>query len=296
MLSYKQLQAFVTLAQSNTFAEAAEKIHLSQPALSSSIKKLEQQLGGELFSRTTRKVALSKEGAEFVPVAMRLIHDWDSSLADMRDLFAMQRGKLTLAAMPSFASSILPKIVKSFHQQWHGINLTIRDVVMEDVINLVRVGRAEIGFSFETEQLDGLVFKTLMTNEFIAVFAPQHPLAQRDTVSWHEIAQYHFVAMNRGSSIRLWIEQFTQQHDLRLNIVVEANQLSTVGEFVKTDMGVSVVPGICQQQFSQSGLACVAIEGVNLSRKIGMLKTHRKSLSVPAKAMWESILENHLGN
>lgn len=293
MLSYKQLQAFVTLAQSNTFAEAAEKIHLSQPALSSSIKKLELELGGELFSRTTRKVTLSKEGAEFVPIAMRLIHDWDSSMADMRDLFAMQRGKLTIAAMPSFANSILPKLVKTFHQRWQGINLTIKDVVMEDVIQLVREGRAEIGFSFETEQLEGLAFETLMTNNFIAVIGPDSTLAHHQALSWEQIAQNHFVAMNRGSAIRQWIEQFVLQHHLKLNIVVEANQLATVGEFVKFGMGVSVVPGICQQQFTRSGLLCKPITGVNLSRKIGMLKTHRKSLSVPAKALWESTLNSN---
>ncbi|GAA0857370.1 LysR family transcriptional regulator [Aliiglaciecola litoralis] len=290
MISYKQLNAFLTLAQSNTFAEAAEKIHLSQPALSSAIKKMEQVLGGKLFSRSTRKVALSREGIEFVPIARRLVHDWDTGVKDMQELFAMKRGKLTLAAMPSFASSLLPGILKSFQQHWQGINISIEDVVMEDVIGLVREGRAEIGFTFETELLQGLAFFPLMDNEFIAVMSSHHPLSKNKQLNWKQLAAHRFVAMNRGSSIRQWIDAFTAERGLTLDIVTEANQLSTLGELVKHDMGISVVPGICKQQFSHNDLVCRPISGANLRKKVGMIKTSRKSLSVPAQALWDTLI------
>ncbi|MFA3790469.1 LysR family transcriptional regulator [Aliiglaciecola sp. SL4] len=295
MLSYKQLQCFITLARSSTFAEAAEKVHLSQPALSTSIKKLEAFLGGALFSRTTRKVQLSHEGREFVPVAKRLMHDWETAIADMQDLFAMQRGRLTIAAMPSFASSILPGVLKSFHKNWQDINLTIRDVVMENVIDSVRDGRAEIGFTFENDQLDGLDFQPLMTNKFIAVVASNHPLSKCAKVTWQQLCEYPFVVLNRGSSVRKWIEDFAQINRIDLNIVVEANQLATLGECVKQDIGVSVVPGICQQQFSHTELVCLPIEGENLVRRIGMVKASRKSLSVPAETLWKLLIQNSNG-
>lgn len=291
MLSYKQLQCFITLAQSSTFAEAAEKVHLSQPALSTSIKKLEAYLGGPLFSRTTRKVELSHEGREFVPIARRLMHDWEHAIADMQELFAMQRGRLTIAAMPSFASSILPGVLKSFHQKWQAINLTIRDVVMEEVIHLVREGRAEIGFTFENEQLEGLDFQPLINNNFIAVVASNHPLSNKQNITWKQLSNYPFVAMNRGSSVRKWIESFVEQQKITLNIVAEANQLATLGECVKQDLGVSVVPGICQQQFNHKELVCLPIRGENLVRRIGMIKASRKTLSVPAETLWQLLVE-----
>jgi LysR family carnitine catabolism transcriptional activator len=290
MLSYKQLKVFLTLANSNTFAEAAEKIHLSQPALSSALKKMELFLGGKLFSRSTRKVELSREGAEFVPIAKRLLHDWDTGVKDMQQLFAMQRGKLTVAAMPSFANSLLPMILKRFQQHWQGINITIEDVLMEDVIRLVREGRAELGFTFETELLQGLEFFPLMDNDFIAVMSKDHILTDNQQVSWKQLSKHRFVAMNRGSSIRQWIDVFTQQLGLPLNIVTEANQLSTLGELIKHDMGISVVPGICEKQFSHNDLVCLPIQGANLSRKVGIVKTSRKALSMPAQALWESVI------
>lgn len=290
MLTYKQVKAFLTLAQSATFAEAAEKIHLSQPALSSSIKKMEEMLGGQLFSRSTRKVILSQEGKEFVPIAKRLIHDWDTAIHDMQELFAMQRGKLTVAAMPSYANSQLPPILRQFKRQWPEINITIKDVLMEEVISLVREGRAEIGFSFESDHMEGLEFQPLLDNQFIAVMPAKHPLSACEEVTWSQISEYQFVAMNRDSSVRQWIESFVGSHALSLTIVTEANQLSTLGELVKHGFGISVVPGICEPQFAQNDVACVPISGVNLSKRIGILKASRKSLSVTAQALWEQVV------
>ena len=290
MVSYKQLTAFISVAQSSTFAEAADKVHLSQPALSSSIKKLESQLGGLLFSRSTRKVQLSHEGAEFLPVAIRLINDWDSAIGDMQNLFAMQRGKLTIAAMPSFANTLLPAILNRFAKQWSGVNLCVLDVVMEAVIQSVLEGRAELGFTFEADQLSGLEFFPLMTDKFVVVTSADHSLSKVESVTWQQLANVNFVAMNRGSTVRRWIDEYTMANHIQLRIVAEANQLSTLGEFVRHGMGVSIVPGICESQFTSNGLHCIALKNGGFERNIGIIKTSRKSLSVPAQALWDSVV------
>ncbi len=292
MVSYKQLSAFVSVAQSATFAEAAEKVYLSQPALSSAIKKLEGQLGGQLFSRSTRKVTLSHEGREFLPVAIRLLNDWNDAVEDIQNLFAMRRGRMTLAAMPSFASSMLPKAIKRFLNHYPRVNITVMDVVMESVIQQVRDGRAEIGFTFENETLDGLDFQPLLENRFVAVMPAQHPLAHLEKVSWQQLSNCEFVAMNRGSSIREWIEQHLKVQSIDLKVVCEANQLSTLGEFVKQGLGVSVVPGICQTQFQANGLCCIELEDGRLTKQIGMIRASRHSLSVPAQAFWRQLCES----
>lgn len=291
MVTYKQLSAFINVAKSNTFAEAAEKVHLSQPALSTSIKTLESILGGKLFSRTTRKVQLSQEGAEFLPIALRLIQDWDNAVGDMQSLFAMQRGNLTVAAMPSFSISLLPEIVKAFHVNWRDIKISVIDIVMESVISSVQQGRAEIGFTFETDQLDGLTFQPIIKNKFIAVVHQDHQLSNYQEVDWTTLSRFEFVAMNRGSNMRNWIEQFVADNAITLSIVAEANQLATLGEFVKCDLGISVVPGICETQFSTGGLKCIPIIKANIEKNIGMIRQTRKALSMPAQAMWDQVIQ-----
>ncbi|WP_026374764.1 LysR family transcriptional regulator [Aestuariibacter salexigens] len=291
MISNKSLLAFVNVAQSATFAEAAEKMHLSQPALSTAIKKLEQQLGGQLFSRTTRKVSLSPEGQAFLPIATRLLRDWEDAMADMHNLFAMQQGKLSVAAMPSFSSAGLPILLNQFHQQWPNIKLQVHDVVMETVFQFVASGRAELGFTFEHEHMEGFDFHVINEDEFIAVVPPDHSLASKARVTWQQLSAYPFVLMNRESTVRKWVERFIAEKNLQLNTVAEAGQLNTLGKFVRHGLGISVVPGLCQTQMNEMGLRCISIEGKNLRKSLGMIKTSRNTLSVPASALWKLATE-----
>lgn len=104
-MTLKQIRAFLAVAQSLSFAVACERLHLSQSALSLTIKALEEGLGGRLFSRNTRNVALTPEGESLLPLARRLIADWDNAEDEMRQRFTLQRGRVTLAAMPSLPAT-----------------------------------------------------------------------------------------------------------------------------------------------------------------------------------------------
>lgn len=285
-ISYRNMQAFVCVAESATFAEAAEKLHLTQPALSSAIKKMEEQLGGKLFSRSTRRVSLTPEGETLFPTAKRLLNDWDEAFQDMQNLFAMNQGKLTIAAMPSFAESCLPGILKRFHGMYPNIRLRVLDVVMEATITSVLSGEAEIGFTFEPELKDGLIYHPLFVDDFIAVVYPEHSLAQEAEVSLQAVLSYPFVAMNRGSAVRRWTEEAAEGRGA-LNIVTETGQLGSVGQFIAQGMGVSVVPELCRAQMKSKGLVCLPLKEKPLSKSVGLIQHTRGSLSVAADAFWK---------
>ncbi|OFC71689.1 LysR family transcriptional regulator [Alteromonas confluentis] len=284
-ISYRNMLAFIRVAESATFAEAAEKLHLTQPALSSAIKKMEEQLGGKLFSRSTRRVTLTPEGHTLLPTARRLVNEWDETYHDMQNLFAMQQGKLTIAAMPSFAESKLPALLNDYHRQFSNIRLRVLDVVMEATIENVLQGNAEIGFTFEPEVHDGLIFTPLFTDEFVAVMYPGHTLASEYMISWHELLRYPFIAMNRGSAVRRWTEHVAQDIG-QLNIIAETGQLGSVGQFIAQGMGISVVPAICQSQMENRGLKCRAIKDNPLKKSVGMVRSQRTGLSVAAEEFW----------
>ncbi|MEP1383692.1 MAG: LysR family transcriptional regulator [Paraglaciecola sp.] len=291
-VSFKQLNIFVCIANSHTFAEAAEKICLSQPALSSAIKKMELQVGGELFSRTTRKVELTPEGKLFIPVAKRLIYDWQQAFSDLHNLFSLGQGNLSIAAMPSFAAGLLPSILQKFTGLYPNIKLAVNDVVMERVIQNVQEGRAEIGFSFESEKMEGLEFHPLFEDCFMAVLPKSHPLAQHSSVSWPQLASYPYVAMNKGSAIRRWIDAYMETQIATLNIVAEASQLATLGQFVNYDLGVSVVPVLCREQMLSKGLTCVPITENHLNKQVGIIRLRKGTLSSVAQEFWRWVADN----
>lgn len=291
-ISYRNMQAFIQVAQSATFAEAAEKLHLTQPALSSAIKKMETQLGGRLFSRTTRRVQLTPEGEILLPTAKRLVNDWDDTFEEMQNLFAVQQGRLTLASMPSFAESILPSLLKTYHQFHANIRIRIQDIVMEEVIDSVLGGRAEIGFIFEPELMDGLVFHPMFSDHFVAVMPKDHPAAHEPETRWESLLKYPFIAMNRGSSVRKWTEQVASSKGA-LSIIAETGQYGSVGQLIAQGLGVSVVPELCRTQMESKGLVCRPITENPLVKRVGMIKASRGSMSVAANALWQQITRTY---
>jgi LysR family carnitine catabolism transcriptional activator len=107
-LSIRQMQAFKTVAEAGSFKDAADRLHLSQPALSAAIRKLEETLGVRLFDRTTRRMALTAEGHELLRLSARLIDEFETVTGDLRDYLARRRGRVVVAALPSLAAITLP--------------------------------------------------------------------------------------------------------------------------------------------------------------------------------------------
>jgi LysR family carnitine catabolism transcriptional activator len=288
-ITFKQIRAFVAVAQTSSFAQASELVHLSQPALSISIKNLEQTIGGELFARTTRSLVLTPEGKMFFPIAKRMLAEWDNELNDLKNLFVLNRGNLTIAAMPSFASSLLASHIRQFHHHHPAINIKVHDVIAEDCVTMVRSGKAELAISFDPGKSEDLLFEPLFTDQFIVALPQQHPLLEQSVISWQDIAQQPFIALQRPSSIRQLIEGALAAHEIKLQVEFEANQLATIGQMIATGLGVSVMPSLCMPQLKSIGVLCRPLDGPTVSRRVGIITKRRYPLSSAATSFKELI-------
>ena len=143
-LSSRQLHCVVALARYGSFVAAAADLGLSQPALTRAIMRIEQTLGVRLFTRSTRRVALTA-GREFVPVAERLIADLDIGIQNMRTLGTRQRGRLVIASLMSVAYGLLPGIIAAYRTRHTGVDLELREGVLSAVTEDVRSGLADFG-------------------------------------------------------------------------------------------------------------------------------------------------------
>ena len=206
-MSVKQLRAFLAVAHTLNFAHASERLNLSQPALSLTIKGLEEALGGALLQRSTRKVTLTQEGELFLPMARQLLADWDNVEEAMRQSFTLQRGKISVAAMPSFAANVLPEALKAFRDRYAGVNVTVHDVINEQVIEMVREGRVEMGIAFEPSPNHNLLFTPLAVDRFVAIVPQQSPLAKKKQLTWQELLTLDFITLQRPSAVRLMLEE-----------------------------------------------------------------------------------------
>lgn len=294
-VTVKHLKAFVELANCQSYATASKRLNLSQPAISICIKNLEEQVGGALFMRSTRVVELTPEGEAFFPKAKKLLLDWYDTFDEVHQLFSLKQGRLTIAAMPSFAASVLPQILTKFSQAYPRIRLDVIDVVMETVLASVSNGEADLGIVFEPDHVAELYFKPLLQNQFIVITEDCHDIVNRvnkrdeRALELAEIAHHPMVMMNRGSSIRLWLEQAFEDCDNAPNISAEAWQLDTLGEMVKAGLGMAIVPELCRPQMQRKGLICHDLNNDYLKRNVGVIYKQKSSLSAPATAFFDML-------
>ncbi|MCP8466356.1 LysR family transcriptional regulator [Pseudomonas sp. ZM23] len=290
-MTVKQLRAFLTVAQTLSFAQACERLHLSQPALSLAIKSLEDSLGGQLLVRTTRSVALTPEGETLLPLALRLLADWDNVEELMHQHFTLQMGKVSIAAMPSFAGNLLPAVLRSFRDRHPKVNVAVHDVINEQVLEMVRNRRVELGIALEPDSLDGLTFTPFYTDRFLAVLPAGSPLAGAASVSWEQLLHYSFITLQRPSAVRLLLEERVSSRHGRLPVAFESHQLVTVGRMVAEGLGVSAVPRLCRQQMEELGARCVALDEPRIERRVGLFCLAEHKLSSAAQALRDVLVQ-----
>ena len=291
----RQLRAFAAIAQTLSFTRACERLHISAPALSLAIRNLERSLGGRLFVRTTRSVRLTPEGVALLPHAQRLLADWESVRERLKQQFTLQRGHVTIAAMPSFAGNVLPRVLKRFRDQFPRVEVSVHDVIQEQVLEMVEAGRVEIGFGFQPAVASNLAFESLLVDQFVAIVAPESGLSKARSVTWSQLLQQRFIALQRPSSTRSLLEQQLAESGLNLTVALECHQLTTIGQFVAAGLGVSVVPAICREQMLKLGAVCLPVSRPRIRQPIGSITRADQQLSTAVHAV-RSVVEDILGN
>lgn len=288
-MTVKQLRAFLAVAQTLSFAQACERLHLSQSALSLTIKALEDGLGGRLFSRTTRAVSLTPEGEALLPLARRLLADWENAEDELRQRFTLQQGRVALAAMPSFAGNLLPAVLRTFSDRHPSIGVTVHDVINEQVMEMVRDRQVELGIAFEPEPSMPLAFTPLYIDRFVAVVPEDSVLASRPGIAWSDLLEQPFITLQRPSTVRFMLEEHLRQRSLALPVQFETHQLATVGRMVASGLGVSAVPALCRDQMLELGARCVALSDPVIEKPVGILTKPGHELSVAAQAIADAL-------
>ncbi|RMS67819.1 Regulatory protein [Pseudomonas syringae pv. aceris] len=265
---------------------------MSQPALSLTIKSLEEDLGGQLLTRTTRNVGLTPEGETLLPLARQLLADWDNTEELLRQRFTLQTGRVSVAAMPSFAGNLLPAALKVFRGRYPRVNVAVHDVINEQVLEMVRHRRVELGIGFEPESNSALSFTPFYMDRFVAVVPRESSLSERREVTWEELLREDFIALQRPSAVRLLLEQAIEPRHGKLAVAFESHQLSTIGRMVANGLGVSAVPSLCIGQMQELGACCVALVEPLIERRIGLMMLADHKLSAAAQALREVLIEN----
>ncbi|MGM9486650.1 LysR family transcriptional regulator [Ideonella sp. YS5] len=294
-LSTRQLRAFIALAEQRSFTRAAAQCHLSQPAYSALIKQLEDQLNQRLFDRSTRHVELTTEGRAFEPAARRVLAEFDTAIAGAADYATKRRGRVSIALLPSLAAGWLPAVLADFRARYPGIELDVADVLSEACIERVKTGQADLAIAAIRADTPELKAELFCTDRFHLVCPAGHPLAtMKATPKPKDLLPHPFIHLSRTSSVRQYLDAALRP--LRLNAVMEVDQLATVMGMVRAGLGISIVPELALFHFQHPGLVTRALGWKGLMRRLYFVRRRGRGLSVAAEGFHELVLQTTLAN
>ena len=200
-VTLRQLKAFVAVAQLGGFTPAAQRLHLTQSALSVLVRELERELGIRLFDRTTRSVHLTDAGRELHGSAEKMLLDLEHAVANSRGLAEVKRGRVAVAATPLMSSIMLPRIIAGYMAAHPGVSVVLKDAVAGQIPRKVHDGEADFGIGTFLTPEAGFVTEPLMVDTLVLACPKNHPLAAKPRVRWRDLAGYPFVALTRDNAV-----------------------------------------------------------------------------------------------
>jgi DNA-binding transcriptional LysR family regulator len=289
-LPLRQVSTFVCLAETQSFRRAAERLRLSQPAVSAHIRELERQVGVALVHRTTRHVSLTAEGRAFAARARRALNELDLASQDLRELAAVQRGRVVVACIVPMMATVIPNVIRRLGQLHPGLEVDIRDVLSGELDPLILSGEADLGIGPRPASAQ-LSFARLDRDDFVAAVPVGHALATRESVSLKELLTYPIVTTANNTSARLVLEGASHQLQQALRPRFELVYHFSVGRMVEAGLGVTALPRSAVPGLASTGIVTVEIKP-RISRDLGLL-TRREYQFSPAAQAFVSVLKAH---
>ena len=188
-----QLEHFLAVVEERTFTRAAERVCRTQPAVSQSIKKLEDEVGAPLFARDVHEVSLTEAGRVLADYARRMVGLRNDAMRQVSELKSLKAGTLTIAGHETAAVYLLPAALRSYLQRFPDIKLGIYRSRLEEIPRQVMDREVDVGFVKEAPAFHELQWVEVHSDEMVCIASPRHPLAQRDLVSVKDVSSEQFV-------------------------------------------------------------------------------------------------------
>ncbi|WP_319486694.1 LysR substrate-binding domain-containing protein [uncultured Cohaesibacter sp.] len=271
--SFRQIRAFLSVASHLKFTRAAEELNISQPALTVQINQLEEALSIKLFNRNRRQVTLTPAGHDLLPLFERIAADMDEVMTASSDIYQARRGVVRIAALPSVTSRIVPKAMATFRKTHPNIQIRIRDVVAETVVEMVKNEDVDFGIGVRLTPDREIKVENFITDHVCAFYQGGHPLENaRAILKLNDCVAYPLILTGKNSSIRVLFERSMAREGTEVDIAAEANYMSTALGMVRAGLGVAILPKSAIDAGSVLGLAYKQIDAPWLHRRIGIIR------------------------
>lgn len=242
-VSLQQLRALAAIAESGSFTLAAESLHLTQPAISHLVKRMEEELGQPLVVRG-RRIRLTGAGEMMADTAVRALRLIDESIGACRSQSALREGRVVLAVGHLTAGALLPPLLDRFSRQHPMLATTLLDSTMEQMISRILSREADLGFAADIGDEHSELATELLFSERMALFVrDDHPLAQRVMLDAKHLESQSFIHVNPGANVwRAVSRQLATVANIYPRVLHHVSMLSTAFGLIQSGTGVALLP------------------------------------------------------
>ncbi len=281
-MEIRQLEYFVSVVETNSFTKAAEKQYVSQPCITHSIRKLEEELGFELFDRSQKKSPLTDEGKRFYLRACNLLNELRDTMTEMNELRNLSRGTINLAIPPMIGSCLFPYLFTSFQTQYPHLTLNVCEEGSYSAHRMIEQEELDLGIIILPQHNPGTLETFFLTRqEILLAVAKSHRLASASAVPFADLRQEKFILFKSNFFQRHAILQRCQDEGIEPEIVFNSSQIETVKSLVSHGVGISFLMQMALE--GQPGIAGISLNPP-IHVNIGLAWKKGRQLSPSAKA------------
>lgn len=278
-ISLRHLQAFATLARVNSFSKAAQELCVTQPALSASIKLLENQLGNKLFNRTTHQLELTREGRLALDYATHLLNTASNTFTDIQRAIGSGRHRIRIGAIPS-AMAMTAAVVARYNEQ-HGdqVEIMLSDLPNDGLLGALHSGQLDFCVGIEVPGAVSLETIGLFEDELVLVTAQIHPLSRLQEVRWEELGGQEIVVFTKGS-IWEFASAALRQHGLKPSSLYQMIHSESLYGVVRAGIAVGIMPSLYTTFLRDDQLHVAPLRLPTCKRKIALMRRNEVSRNV----------------
>ncbi len=285
-----QLETFLVVAREKSFSRAAERLFRTQPAVSLSLKRLEEELGETLVDRTTKGGTLTDAGATLLPLAQRMLDLRKQILDTFGALKGLQQGRLNIGANESVSEFLLPQVLLAYQQAHPAIRIQAYRQSSERIPTEVLERRLDVGFVSYDPMHPELLSEVILRDHMVLVVPPGHRLARKKGVGIADLGRETFVAHNALTPTRNAIIDLFARCGTPLRITMELGSLATIQEFVALGAGLAILPRMTVTEGIRQGrLVEVAVKELQVEKLIRIVTRREESMSHAGKAFLQQI-------
>jgi LysR family transcriptional regulator, low CO2-responsive transcriptional regulator len=293
-MNLDQIRNFYEVAVHRSFTLAAEKLFRTQPAISTQVRMLEEELGEKLFDRIGKKVCLTQAGELLFGYAERLLRLHDEAKLAITELNASPRGKILIGANEATCLYVLPQLFALFKEKYPEIQISIYRNFSKKVVDKILENQLDFGIVTLPVPDRDLHVMPIAEDELWLITSPGHPLADRAAVALEDVVSYPFIFHKAGTTRERLVKHLGPLWE-KMNISMELASIETIKKFVSIGMGISIVPkSYVSDEMERGTLRLVRMRNFKLIRKLGLVHRKNRYMSHASKAFLD-VVEESLG-